>query len=608
MGSIAETPSFLDASIDERQYYPARQQDQLYVRRTDGEPPIERSTHIVVIGGGPVGMYASLMLARHHKQPCMLLEQYPTTTVYPKMEFTNGRSMEMLRQMGIADQLRALGVPEEYDLDEIIATGLGPGGRNIATWQRDSPDVVWRKIREDNDGSWEREPYVRCTQTIVERWLKSLVVKQEGIESFWGWKFVELEESDDGVHSLFFNTETRQEMIVKSKYVIGCDGGGSRVRKCAGLESTRRALDLHVIFVHLKSSDKNLLFSQGHYWHANMLNGAIIVNQDERDTFTIHTLVPPDVDLSSMKSSELVNRAVGGMLGPVNVKIDELLCRGEWAAKVAIADTFRSKAGRVFLAGDAAHQLSPVGAHGLNSGMGDAWDLSWKLSAVMKGWGGEALLQSYDIERRPVAFNNLKMVEKGTYDVVLPMMGSAASLGIDLLSADTPEGEKARKGLEDQIQKGHWLHSQYGTSMGFRYSDSPVIAHEKDSKEPEYKVRKYVPSSWPGARAPQVLLEDSKISVFDLFKPGFNLVDFTPDGRLGVVFCAAGNALGIPVDSISLPKEQHIKRIWERDAVLVRPDGHIGWRQPQASGTITSEEATKVLKLLTGRGSGSDES
>ena len=540
------------------------------------------------------------MLA-HHGQSCMLVEQYPTTTVYPKMEFTNGRSMEMLRQMGIADQLRKLGVPEEYNLDEIITTGLGKGGRKIATWKRESPQELWRKIREENDGSWEREPYVRCTQTIVERWLKALVLQNEKVESYWGWKFVELEENEEGVESLFFNTETGQEMKVKSRYVIGCDGGGSRVRKCAGLESKRKALDLHVIFVHLRSTDLDLMFSQGHYWHAMPLHGAIIVNQDEKDTFTIHTIVPPGVDLSSLKTSELVNRAAGGMHGPVDVRIDELLARGEWAAKVAIADKFRSRAGRVFLAGDAAHQLSPVGGHGLNSGMGDAWDLSWKLSAVIQGWGGEALLQSYDIERRPVAFNNLKMVEKGTYEVVLPMMASAASLGIDLLTADSPEGESARKGLQEQIDKGHWLHNQYGTSMGFRYNDSPVIAHDKEGKEPEYKVEKYVPSSWPGARAPQVLLADGKTSVFDLFQPSFNIVDFTEDGRFGAAFCAAGKSLDVPINHISLPNEQHVRCIWERDAVLVRPDGHLGWRLPQASNAITHEETTEILKLVTGR-------
>jgi len=126
MGSI-DNISTLDSSIDEQKFYPPRHQDQVYVPQNASVlPPVELETPVLVAGGGPVGMYQSLMLARHHKQPCMLVEQYPTTTIYPKMEFTNGRSLEILRQIGIADQLIALGVPTNYSLDEIISTGLGP--------------------------------------------------------------------------------------------------------------------------------------------------------------------------------------------------------------------------------------------------------------------------------------------------------------------------------------------------------------------------------------------------------------------------------------------------------------------------------------------------
>ena len=154
-------------------------------------------------------------------------------------------------------------------------------------------------------------------------------MEEENITEYWGWRFVELEEKEDCVISTCANSETGQEMKIKSQYVIGCDGGGSRVRKCARLESNRKPLDLHVIFVHMRSSQLHTFFSQGQFWHANMLNGGIVVNQDEEGTFTVHTLVPPGVDLSTMKSSELVNRAVGGLLGAIPVKIDKLLVRGE---------------------------------------------------------------------------------------------------------------------------------------------------------------------------------------------------------------------------------------------------------------------------------------
>ena len=597
MGSISEKPSFQEAPIDERQFYPARQQDQPYVPRSNGQPPLELSTPILVIGGGPVGLYLSIMLARHYRQQCMVVEQYTSTTVYPKMEFTNGRSMEFLRQIGLADDLRAIGVPEEYDLDEIFPTSLGPGGRNIATWKRYSPAEIRRRMKEQNDGSWAREPYLRLPQVMIENYLRGVVAKQEGIESHYGWKFVELHEKEDAVYSLFFNLETSQEMKVKSQYVVGSDGGGSRVRKCADLESERKALDLNVIFVHFKTTDKHMFDTQGHFWHANMLNGGIIVNQNEKDTYTVHTIVPPGVELSHLKSSELVSRSMGGLLGPVDVNI-ELICRGEWKAQVAIADNFRSKGGRIFLAGDAAHQLSPVGGHGLNSGMGDVWDLSWKLAAVLKGWGGEGLLESYDIERRAVAFNNLAMVEKGIYEVFMPMLAMAAEFGAEQLHADTSEGESARKQLEDHIAKHHWLHGQDGTSMGFRYNTSPIIAHDGE-QEPQYKVSTFIPSSWPGARAPQVLLKDGETSTYDLLQPGFNFFDFTPEGRIGRTFLTACDGTSVPMSLVHLPREDHVRDVWGRDVVLVRPDGHIGWRLP-VDGAFEVKQVVDIVELVIG--------
>jgi len=218
----------------------------------------------------------------------------------------------------------------------------------------------------------------------------------------------------------------------------------------------------------------------------------------------------------------------------------------------------------------------------------------------MKGWGGEELLKSYDAERRPVSLNNLKMVEKGTYEVVLPMMGAAAMIGADLLSADTDAGTSARTILQEQIDKGHWLHNQYGTSMGFRYNP-PIIIRDQEVPEPGYKITKYVPSTWPGARAPYVFLAESEISIFDLFGPEFNIVDFTPGAQFGEQILSTAKILGIPMTKIHLPNEKHVRDIWERDVVLVRPDGHVAWRLPLSSPRLSTDQIADVLEQVSGR-------
>ena len=201
----------------------------------------EIQTPVLVVGGGPVGMLLAYTLSAYHGISCTLVEQSATTTKYPKMEYTNHRSMEIYRQLGIADQLRAMGVDPELDLRELIATGLGEHGKLVTTWERPSPAEVERKTTEENDGTGPRETYVRCHQIPIEKWLKGLVESQERCQSRWNCKFVGLEEDESGVVSEL-ETADRKRVRVRSEYVVGCDGAGSLVRKAIGRESKRTDL------------------------------------------------------------------------------------------------------------------------------------------------------------------------------------------------------------------------------------------------------------------------------------------------------------------------------------------------------------------------------
>jgi hypothetical protein len=137
--------------------------------------------------------------------------------------------------------------------------------------------------------------------------------------------------------------------------------------------------------------------------------------------------------------------------------------------------------------------------------------------------------------------------------------------------------------------------------MGFRYNDSPVIVHDKTSDEPIYDKERFAPSSWPGARTPHVLLKDGETSVLDLLKRGFNVIDFSKDGKIAGVFEDAGGLLKVPVHALRLPEEIHVAQIYERQAVIVRPDGHIGWRLPQNDDVIDLDRAQSILQALTGK-------
>lgn len=202
---------------------------------------VEIQTPLLIVGGGPVGMLLAYTLSEYHGQPCTLVEQSPTTTTYPKMELTQGRAMEIYRFLGLADELRSLGVPESENLDEIITTGLGESGHTITVWKRESPAEIRRKSEEQNDGTLPREPWLRCHQILIEKWLKEKISKQKRITSFWGWQLVGLKEGENEVIGEAVDANGRR-LRIKSDYIIGCDGAGSAVRRATGLDGPRTDL------------------------------------------------------------------------------------------------------------------------------------------------------------------------------------------------------------------------------------------------------------------------------------------------------------------------------------------------------------------------------
>lgn len=209
---------------------------------TNGHSSIDIETPILIVGGGPVGMITALMLARIHGQRSTIIERESTSTTYPKMEYSNGRSMEIYRKLGLANALRELGntlVSDDYTSDQMLATSLAPGGKLIHKWSRSSPNQMREKSRSNNDGSEYLEPHMRCHQIALEDLLKKQIESEWLIQSHWGTTFEGLEEGSDSVVCTVKKADG-SKMRIKSQYLIGCDGGGSLVRKAIGQESKRK--------------------------------------------------------------------------------------------------------------------------------------------------------------------------------------------------------------------------------------------------------------------------------------------------------------------------------------------------------------------------------
>tara|TARA_R110002003_G_scaffold40_3_gene2578 strand:+ start:3073 stop:4263 length:1191 start_codon:yes stop_codon:yes gene_type:complete len=351
--------------------------------------------------------------------------------------------------------------------------------------------------------------------------------------------------------------------------------------------------------VHFKSKDLTRLHAQGQFWHIFFLQqpgefGGAIIAQDEIDTWTVHYFLPLGTDTDNIGSEEAVYTVLGGMHGKYEIKIDEILVRSVWRPSIAVARTWASLDRRVFIAGDAAHQNIPTGGYGMNMGIGDAYDLGWKLAAAMH-YGGPELLTSYELERRPVAVRNIE--HSGQHmQVHLSVAQFFEGQNPDCIDEPTAEGRALRQRIHEHYQAHDGENKDFGIEMGYIYQSNIVHTPESDGIKPDWQAAQYTPSTWPGSRAPHVFLSDGS-AVFDHLGKDWSLVTFTETNADVEVLLTAASALAIPIKHVDLRGEHEARRLWERDFVLVRPDEHVAWRS-NSVGNI--EEARSILEVAIG--------
>jgi hypothetical protein len=354
-----------------------------------------------------------------------------------------------------------------------------------------------------------------------------------------------------------------------------------------------------MLLVHFKSRDLTRLHKQGRFWHLMCITepgvfGGVMIAQDEMDTWTCHYILPPGTDASTIDSKEAVYTVLGGLNGRYEIEIDELLVRSVWTPSIAVARNYASQSQRVFLAGDAAHQNIPTGGYGMNMGIGDAYDLGWKLAASMR-YAGPELLRSYEPERRPVALRNVE--HSGVHmQVHLSVNAFLAEGNPHRIDWPTEEGKALRQKLHEHYQAHDGENKDFGIEMGYIYESDVIQKTEPYEVKPTFRASQYTPSTWPGSRAPHVFLSDES-AIFDHFGKDWSLVTFTDNEAdvKGLLTAAAG--LKVPIKHVDLRGEEHAHGIWGFDFVLVRPDEHVAWRSNSVGGV---EEAREILRTAIG--------
>jgi len=302
----------------------------------------------------------------------------------------------------------------------------------------------------------------------------------------------------------------------------------------------------------------------------------LMIVQDSRQHFTLHAVVEKDEDMAM-----LFEKIVG-----TPVKYEMLHC-AKWTQRLLLAEHYSKD--RVFLAGDACHLVIPTGGLGMNTGVGDATDISWKLAATLKGWGGQELLESYEAERRPVGACNVKASGRGRQG----RMKWREAYRPDI-EDDTPEGKAALANLmEIAKEEAPKTFRVIGAELGYRYASSPIICDEPGG--PLQNIENYEPTSWPGARLPHVWLKPGELSVHDCIKDGYTLLRLGKHKADVSSLQRAFNAIGAPFSVLDLNDETS-RRVYCFDYILVRPDLHVAWR-----GNAMPETPDQIARVVTGQ-------
>nr|AJW29601.1 2-polyprenyl-6-methoxyphenol hydroxylase and related FAD-dependent oxidoreductase [Sphingomonas sp. JE1] len=531
-------------------------------------------TPVLIVGGGPVGLGLALDLAWRGNRS-MVIERDPATgaVLLAKANGLHERTMETIRRWGLKDEVARVGFPPDLPADSVYCTTMT--GHYIG--QSVLPSTNTRPTPPESP-----EKRQRCPQYEFDPMLARAVESRGLTDILYNTEFVSAEQDAEGVSVKVRDVVSGEERSLRTRYLIGCDGAGSRVRRSLGIEFEGRMLDFSLsAMIRIPEIPKDRLVAEGERYLLIDTGGTwgIMTQVDGREIWR-YTVVGSQDKLDPAKYD--IAQDIRKALGPAEVDF-EILRILPWRRSQCVAASYRES--RILLAGDSAHTTSPTGGHGMNTGIADAVDLSWMLDALLKGWGGDHLLEAYDLERRPVGVrNSAKAAENYS--------GWMENSGYEKILLDGPEGDAARADIGARLVaalNGEW--NSLGVNLGYRYEGSPIIIPDGSAATLD-ETTHYIQTARPGHRAPHAWMKDGR-STLDLFGQGFTLLRFDAALDCGALEYAA-KAVGMPLCVVDID-DAAIAALYERPLVLVRPDGQSAWR-----GEAVPADAAAVIDVVRG--------
>lgn len=531
-------------------------------------------TPVLIAGGGPVGLTLALELATQEVE-CHLVDRRPAMGRLPKMERCNARTMENFRRLGLADAIRAAGLPPEIPMDVYVCVESIQNPPLVHHRYR-SVAALKHRGRQVNDGTMPLEPYQLISQYTLEPLLRAAAERSPFVTVDFGHELASFTQDADGV-SATVRTTAGALKTIRSRYLVGCDGAASRVRSELGIELRGDSLlELRQALFRCDDLFERIPIGPGRHYHVADEHASFLIVQDDTRHFSLHGIVERDEDMPA-----LFERVVGM---PIEY---ETLYIGRWTQRLMLADRYRD--GRVLLAGDSAHLVIPTGGLGMNTGAGDAVDLAWKLAGVIHGWGGLALLDAYESERRPVGARAVAASRRAASG----RRRWRAAWRPEIVE-NTPEGELARFDVADLADKEQrWSNDLLGIELGYSYRGSPIVV-DQPGPGPDTESFSYQPSSWPGSRVPHVWLTD-RSALHDQLERRFTLLHRGAEDDAAAGLSDAFAELGVPFGTFQLDSPAAEVVLEGHDLVLVRPDLHVGWR-----GRHPPERPREVAAVVSG--------
>jgi len=541
-------------------------------------------TPVLISGGGPVGLVLAIELAWRGVRS-ILVNTEPTTAVHPQGNTHNARTMEHYRRLGIADRVRAVGLPQDLTTDVIYLTRFT--GYEFARIPMPSSTEKKRRIAECDMSFLTPEPIHRSSQFYVEPELFAHAETLEEIDLRFGWELIDFDQQDDGVLSIIWNAETGETETIASRWLAGCDGAQGYTRRALEIPYRGEGGDEVAFFIGRMLSvyidapgiyDVMKVDRVWQYWTVNDDGRMCIVTLDAKGKFVVLTRYPESGEPDEADIIRDIRNAMGA-------EIDiEIISVREWTAGNAlVADRYGD--GRVMLAGDSVHLFTPTGGFGMNTGVEDAVNLGWKCAAVHHGFAPEAILATYETERRPIGIRNTQSSRKLASDVATIEVPEA-------LEQDTEEGARARAELGRHLSGFTEEFASLGIQLGTRYDASPLIVADGTNPPPDSAVE-YVPSACPGGRGPHVWLDDGA-SIHDRFGKWFTLLKFGMADTDTASFEAAASAQNVPLDIVDI-SEHGARDLYQCRFALIRPDHHVAWR-----GDALPADAAALIRQVSG--------